>query len=148
MESLLKNPPWQLYALIVTLAFVIIFVTLKWAGSLVTPVIFAAIYSATNCLAHILILAKQKQRGDLNTYFPSAMVPLALAIGLTIATIDITVMLMFGSGGPMSIAMPIYGAASVLIIVIFGFLILKEKCSHLQFLGIFLSIAGIALLNV
>lgn len=148
MASLLKNPPWQLYALVVTLAFTIIFVTLKWAGNIVTPVLFAAIYSATNCLAHIIILAGQKRSGKLNTYFPSSMVPLALAIGFTIATIDITVMLMFGSGGPMSIAMPIYGAASVLIIVVFGFFILKEKCSHLQLLGIFLSIAGIALLNV
>lgn len=85
-----------------------------------------------------------KQFGDVQLL--SLGVGYAVLAGATIGMVNMCIYLMYNAGAPFSLSSGITRAGPLVLSVILGVLLLKEKINIMEFSGILLSIAGIILI--
>ncbi len=140
--------PWQVYVLIVVIAFTINFVCFKIGGMVVTAILFGFVANFVNFAGHVTNILRKMAFSRFRFSIPWHVFPLALLGGFIVSSNDVSGALMFKAGAPLSIATPVFSAGNVILTVLFGFIVLKETLSSAQRLGLLFAVAGIVLLNV
>lgn len=140
---------WAFYAALSLFGFIIVFVSFKIAGNMATPLLFALIVHIVNFLGHVfLVVMTSKKKMTESLHISKTMLWLAFVCGCFTAVNDTAIIYMFKTGGPISLAVPIFLAVSVFLTAVFGILIMKEKLSFRRICGLVLIVVSIVMLNV
>ena len=139
---------WLVYAVITTVLFTAIFLLYRLGSQTMNPFFFAFIVNAINFIGHAVNVGRLRMTQKVSLAVPASMIGLACLIGLCVSSNDVNAVLIFGAGAPMSVAMPVLSSAIVLLTVLFGVMLLRERLSKIQILGMVCAVIGIGLLNV
>ena len=145
--------PWPLYAAMMVCAFTLVHINYKLVAGSVTPIMFAFIINLVNFSGHLLNVVRNQNlrsvaRPGAVLAMPLSMWMLAGLVGFLVAINDISGIMIYMAGAPMSIAMPSMSVGVIMLSAAFGVMILKERPTHMQGCGVVIGIIGVVLLNV
>lgn len=78
---------------------------------------------------------------------PSGVLPVAIMAGIAVSILDVAFILMFRAGAKISISMPLFGVAGILLSVLIGCAFLHETVTLMKFIGILLACMAVYFLT-
>lgn len=142
---------WLFYAVIVTAGFVVAFTGFKLGSpETITPFAFLFIAMMIGAAGHVLFYFRRPGRSlkDFRPLMRKPVTVMFIMTGTILASNDLNFLLMLGRGAPVSIAVPLFTAFSLLLVVVFGIIFLKEKLTTIRVVGFGFALIGMGLLNV
>lgn len=70
----------------------------------------------------------------------------ALAAGLVLALLELSMFAMYGAGAPVALARALTASVSMVALLVVGVLFFKESLSPVQSLGVFVALAGVVMM--
>ena len=157
----LSDLKWVLYASLTIVFFSLSYSFFKLGAGEGDLIAFLVIVTILNFVGHFCLflyfIAKNVKNKDaelLSAVFRRVfkiapkVALISCGVGFFATLNDMSSMLMFKAGAPLSVSMPIFTSGVVCLTVLFGVLAVKERLDLRQVLGIVMIVAGIGLFNV
>jgi drug/metabolite transporter (DMT)-like permease len=133
------------YALLAALSLAAMVIGFKLASSGIHPVLGTAIVTGTAFLVNVVVALVFRAMAGPMTYSTSSAL-LLLLVGMATASVNLFTLLAYTSGLKVTSSVMIGGVSTVVIMLI-GFLILKEPFSWTRLLAIGLIVGGVFILQ-
>jgi drug/metabolite transporter (DMT)-like permease len=124
------------------------FITYKWAGAHVPPLALVFYVLVGSVIMNGIYMLALRNHPDYPIALPKSMWPYVGFVGIIFVINEFFMMSMFHAGGPYSMASAVFLVLSMLLVMSYGVLVLREKISTTRLLGAVTGILAIFLVKL
>lgn len=147
VKTFIRQQPWFLFLALGLMAQQANMLTYKLGGMQAVPPVFLTYSFFSQAVCNLILMLFFRNRGFPVAWSRHHLWPVLAITGVYILN-EMLFMTIFRAGAPYALATAIFSVCSLLMMVLFGIGILKEKMNRIQIIGIIVAVFAIIMIRM